>query len=161
MPTPGAVDAETKEQAVADEQDGPDATGDRGVTDSGNGRSTLTKPGSGPARPAGKRSRQRAAGFDPDTADDSADTKVIETATDSKTKRKPKRDAGEPSRNPFVFVFNYLQQVIAELRKVIWPNRKQMVTYTSVVFAFLTFMIALVAGADYAFAKLVLLVFGD
>jgi len=59
-----------------------------------------------------------------------------------------------------VFVFNYLKQVIAELRKVIWPNRKQMVTYTSVVLAFLVFMVALISLADLGLAKLVLSVFG-
>ena len=46
------------------------------------------------------------------------------------------------------------------MRKVIWPNRKQMLTYTSVVLAFLVFMVALVGLADLGLAKLVLLVFG-
>ncbi|CMI26516.1 preprotein translocase subunit SecE [Mycobacterium tuberculosis] len=46
------------------------------------------------------------------------------------------------------------------MRKVIWPNRKQMLTYTSVVLAFLAFMVALVAGADLGLTKLVMLVFG-
>lgn len=59
-----------------------------------------------------------------------------------------------------MFVYNYLKQVVAEMRKVIWPNRKQMLTYTSVVLAFLAFMVALVGGADFGLAKLVLLVFG-
>ena len=35
-----------------------------------------------------------------------------------------------------MFVYNYLKQVVAEMRKVIWPNRKQMLTYTSVVLVF-------------------------
>ncbi|PQM46475.1 Protein translocase subunit SecE [Mycobacterium talmoniae] len=63
--------------------------------------------------------------------------------------------------NPFAYVYNYLKQVVAELRKVIWPNRKQMITYTSVVLAFLVFMVALIGGADYGFAKLIMLVFGE
>ncbi len=46
------------------------------------------------------------------------------------------------------------------MRKVIWPNRKQTLTYTSVVLAFLAFMVALVAGADLGLTKLVMLVFG-
>ena len=65
-----------------------------------------------------------------------------------------------PSRNPFVFVWTYIQQVVAELRKVIWPNRKQMVSYTSVVLVFLAFMVALIGVVDLGLAKLVLLVFG-
>ncbi|EUA20557.1 preprotein translocase, SecE subunit [Mycobacterium xenopi 3993] len=39
-------------------------------------------------------------------------------------------------------------------------NRKQMMTYTSVVLAFLAFMVALIGLADFGLAKLVLLVFG-
>ena len=59
-----------------------------------------------------------------------------------------------------MFVVNYLKQVVAELRKVIWPNRKQMVSYTSVVLVFLVFMVALISGADLGLARLVSLVFG-
>ena len=57
-------------------------------------------------------------------------------------------------------MWNYLKQVVAELRKVIWPNRKQMVSYTSVVLLFLAFMVALIGGVDLGLAKLVLWVFG-
>ncbi len=59
-----------------------------------------------------------------------------------------------------MFVFNYLKQVVAELRKVIWPNRKQMGSYTSVVLVFLVFMVTLIGLVDLGLAKLVLLVFG-
>ncbi len=62
--------------------------------------------------------------------------------------------------NPFAFVWNYLKQVVGELRKVIWPNRKQMVTYTTVVLVFLAFMVALIGGVDLGLAKLVSLIFG-
>lgn len=48
------------------------------------------------------------------------------------------------TRNPVTFV----KQVIAEMRKVIWPTGKQMVVYTIVVLAFLIFMVALVWGVD-------------
>ncbi|OBB80973.1 preprotein translocase subunit SecE [Mycobacterium colombiense] len=116
-----------------------------------------------PQRPTGKRSRQRAAeaGEDAESADD------VEAATPEKAKKgakakkaaKPKK-AGDYRANPFVFVYNYLKQVVAEMRKVIWPNRKQMLTYTSVVLAFLAFMVALVGLADFGLTKLVLLVFG-
>jgi len=49
---------------------------------------------------------------------------------------------------------------VAELRKVIWPNRNQMVTYTIVVIVFVSFMVALVAVLDLLFARGVLAVFG-
>ncbi len=116
-----------------------------------------------PPRPTGKRSRRRAV----DTAAGEAITEAIVTvldedgaeATPVKTKPAKNADTG-PSRNPITFVINYLKQVIAELRKVIWPNRKQMVSYTTVVLMFLAFMVALIGVVDLGLAKLVLLVFG-
>ena len=54
----------------------------------------------------------------------------------------------------------FLREVAAELRKVIWPTRNQMVTYTIVVLVFVSFMVALVAGLDYVFAQAVLFLFG-
>ena len=69
-------------------------------------------------------------------------------------------ELARPQTVPFVFVWNFLLQVVAELRKVIWPNRKQMISYTSVVLVFLAFMVALVGLADLGLTKLVLLVFG-
>ena len=57
-------------------------------------------------------------------------------------------------------VVRFLREVIAELRKVIWPSRKQLVTYTIVVLVFVSFMVALVALLDYAFAQGVLFLFG-
>ena len=43
---------------------------------------------------------------------------------------------------------------------MIWPNRKQMVTYTTVVLVFLVFMVALIGVVDLALPRLVMLVFG-
>ena len=54
----------------------------------------------------------------------------------------------------------FLREVVAELRKVIWPTRKEMVTYTTVVIVFVAFMVALVWALDLLFAKGVLWIFG-
>lgn len=54
----------------------------------------------------------------------------------------------------------YYRQVIAELRKVIWPTRNELMTYTSVVIAFVLAIIAFVALLDLALGQLVFLVFG-
>jgi preprotein translocase subunit SecE len=59
-----------------------------------------------------------------------------------------------------VYVINYLREVIGELRKVIWPNRKQMATYTTVVLVFLAFMVTLIGLVDLGVARVVMLVFG-
>ncbi len=54
----------------------------------------------------------------------------------------------------------FLREVISELRKVLWPSRNELVTYTIVVMVFVSFMVALVAGLDIAFAKGVFWLFG-
>jgi len=151
---------------VSDERDDADAAADGGGTqDSHGGRTAVVTR---PQRPTGKRSRQR--GEADDTGDDASSGAVeltessAEDATGKKAKKAKKaknaRKSGEPSSNPIVYVFTYLRQVVAELRKVIWPNRKQMGTYTSVVLAFLVFMVTLIGLVDLGLAKLVLLVFG-
>lgn len=54
----------------------------------------------------------------------------------------------------------FLREVIAELAKVIWPGRKQLITYTVVVLVFVSFMVALISGLDFLFAQGVIAVFG-
>jgi preprotein translocase subunit SecE len=54
----------------------------------------------------------------------------------------------------------FLRQVVAELRKVIWPTRKELVTYTTVALVFILIMVAIVTSLDYGFTKLVFAVFG-
>ncbi|CAB4660057.1 unannotated protein [freshwater metagenome] len=54
----------------------------------------------------------------------------------------------------------FYRQVVSELRKVVWPTRKQLTTYTSVVLVFVTFIIAVVSLLDLALTKIVFLVFG-
>ena len=54
----------------------------------------------------------------------------------------------------------FYRQVVAELRKVIWPTRRELLTYTSVVLVFVVFMVAVVSVFDFAFSQGVLRVFG-
>ena len=68
-------------------------------------------------------------------------------------------DKPEDTRTARANPFQYIGQVVEELRKVIWPTRNQMVTYTIVVFLFLIFMTAMVSGVDFGAGKLVELVF--
>jgi preprotein translocase subunit SecE len=53
----------------------------------------------------------------------------------------------------------FMRQVVAELRKVVWPTQQQLVTYFFVVMAFVIFMMALVAGLDLGIGKLILWLF--
>ena len=148
---------------MSDEHVDADAAADGGGPDDSQGGRTAVAT---PQRPTGKRSRHR--GEAADGTDASGAVELTESDADDDTRKNAKkakkvktaRKSDEPSNNPFVFVFNYLKQVVAELRKVIWPNRKQMGTYTSVVLAFLVFMVTLIGLVDLGLAKLVLLVFG-
>lgn len=54
----------------------------------------------------------------------------------------------------------FLRQVMAELRKVVWPTREQVVTYFIVVMVFVLVMIAYVSLLDVAFGRLVMRMFG-
>lgn len=139
---------------MSDELDEPDigtADSDRAVTS--------TKP----LRPTGKRTRRADA---TEAVTEGSEASASETGEvkkkAEKKSRKPanKKDKSGPSRNPLVQLWVFLQQVVAELRKVIWPNRKQMVSYTSVVLVFLVFMVTLIGVIDLGLARLVMLVFG-
>jgi len=50
--------------------------------------------------------------------------------------------------------------MVGELRKVIWPTRKELVTYTVVCLVFVAVMVAIVTSLDYGFTKLVFWMFG-
>ncbi|AUG77807.1 preprotein translocase subunit SecE [Kitasatospora sp. MMS16-BH015] len=54
----------------------------------------------------------------------------------------------------------FYRQIIAELRKVVWPTRSELVQYSSVVVTFVVVIMAIVAGMDYGLSKLSLLIFG-
>jgi len=55
----------------------------------------------------------------------------------------------------------FFREVVSELRKVIWPTRKELLTYTGVVIAFVVVMTTIVAVLDYGFGKAVLATFGN
>jgi preprotein translocase subunit SecE len=54
----------------------------------------------------------------------------------------------------------FYRQITSELTKVVWPTRNQLMTYTSVVLVFVTFIIAVVSLLDLVLTKIVFLVFG-
>ncbi|WP_432980392.1 preprotein translocase subunit SecE [Dactylosporangium sp. CA-233914] len=88
----------------------------------------------------------------------STDTKSKDVK--DKTGKKAKVKEGS-SNNIFVRLINFIREVVAELRKVIWPTRKELTTYTLVVVVFVIIMLAIVGGLDFGFAKLVLWSFGN
>ncbi len=54
----------------------------------------------------------------------------------------------------------FLRQMVAELRKVIWPTRRELITYTTVVVFFVAVMMLLTGLLDVGFTKVVFKVFG-
>jgi preprotein translocase subunit SecE len=89
-----------------------------------------------------------------------AEAAKAEPAAERKGRPTPTRDHKETGVGLFSRIMRFLREVVAELRKVIWPTRKQMITYTTVVLVFVAFMVALIAGMDVLLAKGVLWLFG-
>jgi preprotein translocase subunit SecE len=53
----------------------------------------------------------------------------------------------------------YTREVRAELRKVAWPTRPEVINYSLVVLVTIAILTALIFGLDYVFAKGVLFLF--
>jgi len=81
------------------------------------------------------------------------------TQTRGTAAEKPARP-GRPAKPERTTPLLFLRQVIAELHKVIWPTRKELVTYTTVAIVFILVMTGIVTGLDYGFTKLVFEIFG-
>ncbi len=54
---------------------------------------------------------------------------------------------------------DFLRQVVAELRKVVWPTREQLVTYFWVVLVFVLVIMSFVGLLDLGLGKLVFQIF--
>ena len=80
--------------------------------------------------------------------------------SDKGTQRVRER-GGNPVSRAFRAIAVFYRQVVAELRKVIWPTRRELVTYTTVVLVFVVFMVAIVSLFDFASSQGVLRVFGE
>ena len=78
--------------------------------------------------------------------------------SDSSAVRRDKKGGG-PERDKRTSIPTFYRQVVAELRKVVWPTQEQLVTYFFVVMVFVIVMIGIVAALDLAFGKLVFAIF--
>jgi len=63
------------------------------------------------------------------------------------------------SRSGRTSPITFYRQVIAELRKVVWPTRPQVVNYFFVVLVFVLIMMAIVAGLDFGLGKAMFWIF--
>ena len=80
--------------------------------------------------------------------------------TDTDTSERSSSDARRSRGNIFSRIALFIRQVLVELRKVIWPTRKELIAYTTIVIVFVAVISAIIAGFDYVFTKGVLLIFG-
>jgi preprotein translocase subunit SecE len=78
----------------------------------------------------------------------------VDSVSESSTVRRGD-DKNAPRTSPALFY----RQVIAELRKVVWPTQEQLVTYFFVVMTFVIVMMAIVSALDLAFGKMVFAIF--
>jgi len=64
-------------------------------------------------------------------------------------------------RNPFARIALFIRQVFGELKKVVTPTRRELLSFTVVVLIFVVIMMAIVYGLDQLASLLVLYVFGQ
>jgi preprotein translocase subunit SecE len=124
---------------------------------------TDRRPGRGELEDAGVTEERDASGSGqerPSTAADRRGRRSGPAPTAGKGRATAVRDSRPAKGSLWSRVVRFLREVVAELRKVVWPTRKQMVTYTAVVLVFVAFMVALVWLLDLVFAQGVLFVFG-
>jgi preprotein translocase subunit SecE len=133
---------------------------DNDASDAG-GEKDLEKEPKSPSRPVTAAARrERRASASGDAKADADKTRPAGKAKDAKDRPTPKRDRKDKKASVFSRLVRFIREVWAELRKVIWPTQKQMITYTTVVLVFVVFMVALVSGLDLAFGKVIEVVFG-
>ena len=69
---------------------------------------------------------------------------------------KPKGPAKQERTTPAQFV----TEVRDELRKVVWPTRKELITYTTSALIFILVMVGIVTSLDTGLTNLVFKIFG-
>jgi preprotein translocase subunit SecE len=142
---------------VRTEQVSEDTGGRRRPGADGAGRSDDARAGSRPVTAAGRRRRGAVDG----DGESGGTTRVV--ARGDKGAPTPSRDAARSASSEGSVIARlrrFLREVAAELRKVHWPTRREIVVYTVVVLLFVAFMVTLVGLLDIGFQKLTFALFG-
>ncbi|UGY93090.1 preprotein translocase subunit SecE [Streptomyces gobiensis] len=87
-------------------------------------------------------------------------TDTAEVPEPGRSSDKPRRGGKRAKKGPLGRLALFYRQIVAELRKVVWPTRHQLATYTTVVIIFVVIMIGLVFVIDYGFGEAVTFIFG-
>ena len=76
-----------------------------------------------------------------------------------RTAPRPVKAAGNPTRER-TKPTQFFREVVAELQKVAWPSRQEVVSYSLVVLVSSVAVAALIFGMDFVFTKGVLALYG-
>ena len=75
------------------------------------------------------------------------------------TPQAPKPAGSDARLGPIKWLQRYIREVMAEFRKVTFPSRDEVRSYSIIVFVFLVLMIAMIGLLDFGLSHLVLKVF--
>ena len=64
-----------------------------------------------------------------------------------------KKDRGPKKDNIFVRIGRFLKEVVGELKKLTWPTRKELVSYTLTVMGFILLLAVIIYVLDLAFGS--------
>lgn len=76
------------------------------------------------------------------------------------SKKKTRKGGKRAKKGPFKRLALFYRQIVAELRKVVWPTRNQLTSYTTAVIIFVVLMIGLITLFDYGLSNAAKYVFG-
>lgn len=76
-----------------------------------------------------------------------------------KAPRPQVKPPSDPNRKERTKPLQFFKEVIAELKKVAWPTRQEVVAYSIVVLVSVIVIAALIFGMDYVFTKAILALF--
>jgi preprotein translocase subunit SecE len=85
--------------------------------------------------------------------------RLMKKEEEQRKKGGPRMPATAPVNKERTKPRDFIREVLAELKKVAWPTRKEVVAYSTVVFVSVCVIAALIFGMDYVFAKGVLVLY--
>ncbi|MGW4021051.1 preprotein translocase subunit SecE [Streptomyces sp. NPDC005009] len=76
------------------------------------------------------------------------------------SQKKTRKGGKRAKKGPLKRLALFYRQIVAELRKVVWPTRNQLTSYTTAVIVFVVVMIGLITLIDYGLSHAAKYVFG-
>lgn len=76
------------------------------------------------------------------------------------SQKKTRKGGKRAKKGPLKRLALFYRQIVSELRKVVWPTRNQLSSYTTAVIIFVVLMIGLITLIDYGLSHAAKYVFG-